>query len=176
MVQFFKQELSFDHSWSQVTLAIFRKYPNPFASHVLASDVIDRVVDPATGVIYTTRLFLKKGLLPKWGRSLFKVSDAFIIEHSTVDPRTQTMTTVTKNLSHTKLMLVEETQVIRPHPETANATTISSSARIVSNTGWDSLKTRIEGFGVSKFKDNTLKSARGLRHVLEQLTNASFSQ
>jgi hypothetical protein len=53
-----------------VTQAIWCKYPNPFAAHVLTADVIDRSVDPSTGILTTTRLMLKEGKLPKWGRSV----------------------------------------------------------------------------------------------------------
>lgn len=50
----FKQTFQYQHPWEQVTLAIFLKYPNPFASHVLASDVIERYVDLQTGRIEKT--------------------------------------------------------------------------------------------------------------------------
>lgn len=50
MVLFLTQKFNYEHPWHQVTSAIFQKYPNPFASHVLTSDVIERRVDPETGV------------------------------------------------------------------------------------------------------------------------------
>jgi len=53
-----------------LTLAIWSKYPNPHSSHVVTSDVVDRYVDPRTGYLYTTRLFLKRGNIPKWGRKV----------------------------------------------------------------------------------------------------------
>ncbi|KAJ3068458.1 hypothetical protein HK102_007167, partial [Quaeritorhiza haematococci] len=158
MVSFWSHTFTYAHSWPAVTQAIFQKYPNPFARHVLSSDVIDRTVDPETGVMKTTRLFLKKGIIPKWGRHLLNVSEAFIIEQTIVDPRSKTMITVTRNLSHKKVMLVEETQVIRPNPSNPDTmTVVNTSARIVSNMGWAPITSRIEGFGLSKFKDNALR-------------------
>lgn len=50
---------------------MWSKYPNPHSSHVVTSDVVDRYVDPRTGYLYTTRLFLKRGNLPKWGRKVY---------------------------------------------------------------------------------------------------------
>ena len=35
----------FDHDWKTVTLAAQNKYPNPFSSHVVAVDVINRHID-----------------------------------------------------------------------------------------------------------------------------------
>ncbi|KAI8917036.1 hypothetical protein PhCBS80983_g00162 [Powellomyces hirtus] len=189
MVQFLSLKTQIHHSWPNVTQAVWQKYPNPFASHVLSSDVIDRNVNPITGVMTTTRLFLKKGVMPKWGRSLFNVRDAFIMEQSTVDPRDCTMVTVTRNLSHTKIMVVEETQTYTTTtPQTASAasaaaqtllapiTQLRTDVRIISNTGWAPIKSRIEGFGLTRFKDNTIRSSQGLLHVLENLTHAQRSE
>lgn len=75
-------------------LAFFLRYPNPFARHVLSVDVLERTVDPKTGRIKTTRLILKRGVVPQWaskwlpsaaasgGRGL----DAWVLEESVVDP------------------------------------------------------------------------------------------
>ncbi|KAJ3186286.1 hypothetical protein HDU85_007726 [Gaertneriomyces sp. JEL0708] len=169
MGKFISLSSAYQHNWASVTQAVWQKYPNPFASHVLSADVIDRSVDPDTGVLTTTRLFLKKGHLPKWGKSLFNVRDAFILETSTVDPKAGVMTTVTRNLSHTKLMLVEETQIFKRHPNRADWTDVRSDVRIISNTGWAPIKAKIEGFGITKFKDNAMRSSKGLVHVLERL-------
>jgi hypothetical protein len=35
---------------------MWHKYPNPHCSHVLSVDVVDRSVDPETGVIRTERI------------------------------------------------------------------------------------------------------------------------
>lgn len=216
MVKFFQSSFEYHHPWDLVTGAIFQKYPNPFASHVLSADIIDQFVDPNTGNLHTIRLLLKRGIIPKWGRSLLHTPDAFIIEHSVVDPKQRIMKTVTKNLNHTKLMLVEETQYIREYKERIQQqesevsdipqqqstppaksssfafwksssssssqsstpqskseqiipTIIESEARIISNIGWQSMRSKIEGFGVKRFSDNVHKSSKGLLHVMEKL-------
>lgn len=56
----YNTEYIYNHSWSNVTFGILNKYPNPFASHVLTADVIERRVDE-NGLIHTKRLFTKKG-------------------------------------------------------------------------------------------------------------------
>ncbi|KAL2916843.1 hypothetical protein HK105_203622 [Polyrhizophydium stewartii] len=170
MVTVLTLKTTLQHHWEDVTKAIWQKYPNPFASHVLAADVVEQRVDPQTGVLHTTRLFLKKGNLPKWGRHLISAPEAFILEKSTVDPASKTMITVTRNLSHVKLMFVEETQTIRQDPADPTRTEMITDARIVSNTALTPIRARIEGFGLSRFKTNALNSTKGLLHVLEQIT------
>lgn len=75
-------------------LAFFLRYPNPFARHVLSVDVLSRTVNPETGQIHTTRLILKRGIIPKWANRWLPTSsssggrglDAWVLEESVVDP------------------------------------------------------------------------------------------
>ncbi|KAF9991488.1 hypothetical protein BGZ79_004414 [Entomortierella chlamydospora] len=164
MVKFYQHTSSFEHAWDNVTYAFWLRYPNPFASHVVGCDVIDRQVDPDTGVLRTTRLILKQGVLPRWGRNLIKNPDAYIIEESEVDPRTQTMTTRTKNLNHVRVMQVEETQIFTVHPENPKC-----------ELRWG-LTGRVESFGINKFMDNSARARKGMAHILERLRhNASLA-
>ncbi|KAJ3123838.1 hypothetical protein HK101_006268 [Irineochytrium annulatum] len=120
----------------------------------------------------TTRLYLKRGFLPNWSQKLFNTlpSEAFILEVSTLDPRSRTMTTTTRNLSHVGIMVVEERQVVRPMPgEEDGRTEMTSEARILANSTWMAVRRRVEDFSLSRIKDNTLKNAKGLSHVIEQL-------
>ena len=79
-------------------------------------------------------------------------------------------------------MLIEDTQIVKPFysggsssasqidtSEGSNGTVCITKARIVSNTGWENIRSRIENFGIRRFKDNTIRSANGLRFVLEKL-------
>ncbi|KAF9971287.1 hypothetical protein BGZ73_005810 [Actinomortierella ambigua] len=168
MVKFYQHTSSYEHAWDNVTYAFWVRYPNPFASHVLGCDVIDRSVDPETGVLRTTRLILKKGVLPRWGRNLIKNPDAYIIEESEVDPRTHTMVTRTRNLNHARVMQVEETQTFSLHPENPKWTQVKTEARIVSELRWG-LTGRVEAFGINKFVDNSARARKGMKHILERL-------
>ncbi|KAL1922581.1 uncharacterized protein VTP21DRAFT_10120 [Calcarisporiella thermophila] len=169
MVKFYQHSFKYDYPWSNVTYAFWVRYPNPFASHVHSVDVLDRTVDPVTGVLRTTRIILKSGKLPKWApRGIVKNTEAFIIEESEVDPHTRTMVTRTRNLSHARVMSVEETQTFRPHPDNREWTEVTTEARVVSRLGFG-LTGRIEGFGVKRYSDNTAKSRMGMLHVLQML-------
>jgi hypothetical protein len=75
-------------------LAFFLRYPNPFARHVLSVDVLSRTIDPTTGQLRTTRLILKRGIIPKWAHRFLPTTsssggrglDAWVLEESVVDP------------------------------------------------------------------------------------------
>ncbi|WWC85767.1 uncharacterized protein L201_000633 [Kwoniella dendrophila CBS 6074] len=94
MVQVYRKTHSYPDPPPTPLLAFFLRYPNPFARHVLSVDVLSRKVDPITGQIHTTRLILKRGILPKWatrwlpnaGLSGGRGLDAWILEESVVDP------------------------------------------------------------------------------------------
>lgn len=162
MVKFFNSSTDYSHSWDKVTLALFNKYPNPFSTHVLTSDVIDRYVIGEK--LITVRLLKKKSKVPKWGQFIFKMNEAYILEYSCVDVRKQEMTTTTRNLSHKKIMLIEERLTIKQHPMNMKETQILTNVRFISNSSF--MKNQIEGFGLHRFKNNIHNSSKGLLYVL----------
>ena len=54
------------HSWAHVIIGMWHKYPNPHCSHVVTVDVVDRSVDPSTGIIRTERVLGCKQRTPTW--------------------------------------------------------------------------------------------------------------
>ena len=54
------------HSWSHVIIGMWHKYPNPHCSHVVTVDVVDRSVNPSTGIIRTERVLGCKQRTPTW--------------------------------------------------------------------------------------------------------------
>ena len=99
--------------WSIVSLAFFLRYPNPYAAHVLSCDVISRTHTPQ-GTLFTTRLILKKGSLPKWApKGIINRAESWILEESEVDPSGRVVRCKTRNLDHVKVMRVEEITTLR---------------------------------------------------------------
>ena len=49
-----------------VVIGMWHKYPNPHCSHVITVDVLDRSVDPNTGVIRTERILGCQQKAPMW--------------------------------------------------------------------------------------------------------------
>jgi hypothetical protein len=54
------------HPWSHVVIGMWHKYPNPHCTHVVTIDVLDRTVDPQTGIIRTERILGCKQKTPTW--------------------------------------------------------------------------------------------------------------
>lgn len=70
-MKFFKTVHTFDYEWNLVSAAQWQKYPNEHCPHVQHVDVINRNVDPNTGILTTERLITVKQNMP---RLLLKVN------------------------------------------------------------------------------------------------------
>lgn len=120
MVKFYESTYSYDYSFPAVTLAYFLRYPNPYATHVLSSDVISREVDPETGRLRTLRIHRKSSRLPSAVLKLLPKSvlgnvsggksESYILETSTIDIKEGWMRTESKNLDWTGILSVVEKQ------------------------------------------------------------------
>ncbi|KAI9889448.1 MAG: hypothetical protein M1814_005311 [Vezdaea aestivalis] len=161
MVKFSEHVFSYDYSFPAVTLAYFLRYPNPYSTHVLATDVIDRHFDPQTQRLHTTRLHLKRGKLPSAIAKLLPssllgtarksngdVRETYVLERSTVDMKTGVMTAESRNLDWTGVLsIVERQRFSRPRlndgPRTTwddRSTDVVSSVTLVSRLGQSRFK------------------------------------
>ncbi|TVY40245.1 Protein UPS1, mitochondrial [Lachnellula cervina] len=119
MVKFYESSYSYDYSFPAVTLAYFLRYPNPYSTHVLSTDVISRSIDSA-GRLQTTRLHRKSSKLPSAVLNLLPKSvlgnvhsgrsESYILETSTIDVQEGWMRTESKNLDWTGILSVVEKQ------------------------------------------------------------------
>lgn len=122
MVKFYESAYSYDYSFPAVTLAYFLRYPNPYAHHVLSTDVISRDID-AAGRLHTMRIHRKSSRLPPAilkllpqsvvGSARTGKSESFILETSTIDVKEGWMRTESKNLDWTGILSVVEKQEYR---------------------------------------------------------------
>ena len=123
MVKFFELNYTYDYSFPAVTLAYFLRYPNPYSTHVISTDVIDRNIDLATGRLSTTRIHHKRSrlppailkLLPKsvLGNVKAGSSSSYVLERSTIDIHEGWMETESRNLDWTGILSVVERQKYR---------------------------------------------------------------
>ncbi|KAI4261271.1 MAG: hypothetical protein L6R42_003529 [Xanthoria sp. 1 TBL-2021] len=130
MVKFYESSFSYDYPFPAVSLAYFLRYPNPYAKHVLSTDVIDRHFDSVSQRLYTTRLHLKRSKLPPTVLKLLPKGilgsnndsgQSYILEKSIVDVKEGWMTTETRNLEWTGILsVVEKQSYIRPTREIAS--------------------------------------------------------
>ncbi|KAL8675377.1 MAG: hypothetical protein Q9168_000208 [Polycauliona sp. 1 TL-2023] len=130
MVKFYESSFSYDYPFPAVSLAYFLRYPNPYAKHVLSTDVIERQFDPDSQRLHTTRLHLKRSKLPPTVLKLLpkgilgSSSDSgqsYILEKSIVDVKEGWMTTETRNLEWTGILsVIEKQSYIRPAQDDAS--------------------------------------------------------
>jgi len=167
----FSNSSTYEHPWERVTLAFWNKYSpqNPYVSHIGAFDVFERRVDPHSGTLKSSRIILKKGSLPLWGKGFMKKPEATILEESEVDSKNRTLVARTRNVSHTSILSVVEVLVIKPHPENENWTQIISTAHIISKLGFG-LEGRLEQFGLHRFINSAKKSRDAMKFAVEKLT------
>ncbi|KAI9594939.1 PRELI-like family-domain-containing protein [Syncephalis fuscata] len=180
----------YDYSWDQVTTANWLKYPNPNCAHVVHVDILERRVDPNTGVLHTERLITCKQPIPALFRRLLGASDlSFARELSQVDPAGRVHTSVTWNLSMRDVMTVEErcdyrvatseytdgaVAVDTPATTLGGApgngrTVFVQEARISALGTLSRLAGRVEDFALTRFGENAAIGRRGFEWVLERL-------
>lgn len=120
MVKFYESSFSYDYSFPAVTLAYFLRYPNPYSTHVLSTDVISRSIDPTSGRLHTLRVHRKSSRLPPAVLKLLPKtvlgsvsggrSESYILESSIIDVKEGWMKTESKNLDWTGILSVVEKQ------------------------------------------------------------------
>lgn len=98
-----------------VTAANWKKYPNEMTPHVINVDYLDRWVDPKTGFLYTERLLTCSQNAPAFISKLLGGENvSHVYEKSQVDPSGKKITLISKNLTFSNLMTVEETCTYTP--------------------------------------------------------------
>ncbi|EIW64509.1 MSF1-domain-containing protein [Trametes versicolor FP-101664 SS1] len=168
-MHYFSQLFHYDHPWSHVVIGMWHKYPNPHCSHVLSIDVVDRSVDPQTGIIRTERILGCKQNAPGWIVRFFGGSeDAFVREVSFIDPATQTATITSVNLSLSQFATCYESIRYTPSPD--GRTTFAQTAEIQARmTIWRSMADKLENWLVQRFEQNAQLGKIGFSDVLRQL-------
>jgi hypothetical protein len=73
------------------------------SKHVLTEDTVQREV--VSGKLRSTRFLTKTGQGPRWADKFVPHSLVGIIEESIVDPKTQTLTTYTRNIGYSKIVV-----------------------------------------------------------------------
>ncbi|KAI9780115.1 MAG: hypothetical protein M1816_003170 [Peltula sp. TS41687] len=191
-MKFYESSTSYDHPFRTVTLAYFLRYPNPYARHVLSTDVIDSYVDPTTRRLHTVRLHLKRSkippailrLLPRGvlggggGAPASSQTDknaagqSYILERSVVDVKEGWMKTESRNLEWTGVLSVVERQVYT----SAAATLATAAAAVVEGSGTSSDLARAEDRSSTDVKTTvTFHSRLGQGKVRKRTAGAQRS-
>ncbi|CAK5265269.1 unnamed protein product, partial [Mycena citricolor] len=168
-MHFFSQSYNYEHSWSHVVLGMWHKYPNPKCTHVISIDVVDRTVDPQTGIIRTERILGCKQKAPGWIVKLFGGSeDAYVREIIFVDPVQQNASITSVNLSLSQFATCFER--IEYAPTHDNRTTFTQTAEIQARMAlWRSASDGLEQWLVQRFEQNAHLGKLGFTDVLRAL-------
>ncbi|KTF75356.1 hypothetical protein cypCar_00047576 [Cyprinus carpio] len=173
MGKYFFSETDIKSTWDQVLAAFWQRYPNPYSTHVLTEDVLFREVTP-DNLLLSRRLLTKTSRLPRWAERVFPGNlsrSVYIIEDSVVDLGNRSLTTLTWNVNHAKLMRVVERCVFAGEQDRPVWTRITREAWISS--GVFGLSRPIQEFGLARFRSNQVKAMKGLEHALSNLQKAS---
>jgi len=169
-MKLFQNTHEFSHPWHQVTSANWRKYPNEMSPQVVNVDILNRSVDPATGVLKTERLIACTQPLPSWMRRLFGADDvSYCYEVSYTDPRRQTHDSVTTNLTYSNMMRLEER--VKYTADTSapkEKTVMEQSVAIDAEAFYSAIKNKVEEFCLSRFQVNAEKGRAGLEMVINK--------
>ncbi|KAI8870321.1 MSF1-domain-containing protein [Ramicandelaber brevisporus] len=201
-MRFFEATHEYPHSWATVTLAHWCKYPNDRTPHVLNVDVINREIDPETGILRTERLIMCKQAAPWIVCKILGGEDkSYVLEYSEVDPKNRTLVARTTNLTFSDLMNVGETieykdisfasqqqqqqqkqnlaktaKTVRQQQmalaATAPRTLFTQNAQITAFGAISRFSNLIEDFCVTRFRDNAAIGKLGLEQVIERITAA----
>jgi len=156
--------------WDLVAHAIFLRYPNPMATHVLSEDTVHREVIQNGNVLYSRRFLTKTNKLPKWGErwmpsSIYKFVP--LVEESHVDRNNKVVTTYTRNVGLSTFMTATEKVRYEPNPDNPDETIAIKEAWVESKLY--GLRSAVKNFGVDRFKKNCVRATDGFNHVLNHL-------
>ncbi|KAM3176381.1 hypothetical protein ACTXT7_006591 [Hymenolepis weldensis] len=158
-----------DYSWDFVTSLFWARYPNPYASHVLHEDVLERyLIDE--NKLYTKRLLVKKGFghIPFWLRKILSNRQELIMEESIIDLEKKEILTSTRNFGGLSnyAVLVENCRYA-PSQNDSNATAIARHVELKSALGtrvlyplWSYLNRR--------YANSADKSLKGYQLICQQ--------
>ncbi|TPX66154.1 hypothetical protein SpCBS45565_g04649 [Spizellomyces sp. 'palustris'] len=170
-MKLFETEYLFAHPWCTLTLANWKKYPNQYSSHVLSVDVLDRSVDPETGILTTERLLCCKQSAPALLRRILPIPEvAYFREISYLDPRSQTYTAISTNLSMRSFINLEEKCEYKADPEHPEGKTFFTQQAAVSAMGVLSYGAKlVEESAVKSFHKNAARGRQGLETIVEKM-------
>jgi len=162
------------YSWDQVAEAIFQRYPNPFARHVLSEDTVHRELLTG-GTLYTRRFITKTNKVPSWGEKYLSrlARKVPLMEESFIDTKEKIITMYTRSVGFGSFMTATEKVVYQASSENPEHTVAVKSAWVESS--FYGLRTAIKNFGIERFKKNCVKATEGFNYVLEKFSRQQAS-
>ncbi|KAI8883234.1 protein MSF1 [Backusella circina FSU 941] len=176
-MKLYKTTLEYNYAWSLVSAANWQKYPNENCPHVRHVDVLNRTIDPDTGILTTERLITVEQHIPKIIKKILGCElTQYVREISTIDPNQKILTMESINLTMANLLTCDETIIYQEHPEDRNKTQFTQQAAISAGSyvsRWGSL---LEDFSLRRFQQNAEVGREGFNKVLERFVARTREQ
>ena len=137
-----------------VTNVWWQKYPNPRAVQVDSVDTLDRSIDEK-GTLITRRLISASINTPLWLVALGFPGQTYVIEESRVNPFDKEMVMVSRNITGSDLLVVQETCRYTPFKNNPNYTRYDQTAEITAFV--PILASKVESYGFSIQSENAFK-------------------
>jgi len=154
---------TFQHSWKDISIASWMKYPNPERPDVEAIDLLKKSFDPQTGILYTTRLVTIRSSIPSW---ILKITGTtarnYFLEDSIIDPKNNQMILSSRNIRYNKLIELGEVCTYTQHPQNPAWTQFIQEAKVAAFSYGVARQT--EQYCVNAFRQNAAKG----REIMEQ--------
>jgi len=164
-MKYFAGTTNVKYRWDQVSNVIFKRYPNPWSSHVLTEDVISRHVEGP--ILKSIRVITKTNKLPKWSERFISANSGCVVEESHVNAQEKTIVTYTRNIIFKSVMCVDEKCEYTVSPDTKSWTLLKREAWVSSSVlGFSKA---IEALGVERYRKNIKKSLKGLEYLLGKM-------
>lgn len=178
MVRAYTQEHTYEHPWSRVTAASFRKFTDPSTptvlTHILDVHTLSRRLEAGpTPTLHLTRsITVRSPPLPFLLRRILGHDSLLChcVESTVVDPAARSMEVVTRNASLRSLLEVEERSSYTPDPRNPEEWTVlkqETRIRCKPLSALAAVAEKVEQRCAERFLQN---SAKG-REVMERICN-----
>ncbi|VDN58298.1 unnamed protein product [Dracunculus medinensis] len=172
-MKIWSSEHVFDHPWNTVVTAAWKKYPNPMNGAVTGIDVIKQDIQK-NGTLRSERILQSHFPIPTWATKLTGFSGMqYSHEVSIVDPASETMTLLTRNLNGAHFLQVDEKLVYTPDPLDRTKTILRQEAAIT--VILPAFTDYCEKAFLSIYQSNAEKGRKGIEWVIDQCTK-EYSQ
>jgi len=158
---------TYEHSWKDISIANWKKYPNAERPDVLHVDLLKKEFDPETGILKTMRLSAIRNQLPWWIQKIVGGTPCwYFVEEATIDPKNQTTVLNARNLSFSEYLSLEEICTYTADTKN-NWTTFKQEGRVTAfPMGFSS---RVEDFCVSRFLQNAATGRKIMENTIQRV-------
>lgn len=156
------------YEWQAVSLASWKKYPNPERPDVLSVDIIDKKFDPETGTLTARRVVIMKDRrLPRILQPIFGGGYCICVEDSVVDPINKKMVLQARNVTFQNVASIDETCTYTVSPLNKLHTHLEQEAKVTAFPF--GVKGSIEKFLGDKFKTNAVAGRKIMDKAIERV-------